>query len=600
MPTEPDPIPPIVRKTPNFKLNLHERKMREWTKTMNENFETLDRIMGKLVPTAPPGLSTKTPVLLNAYSARQAGSGILRSTVTDNHTPIVEVSSFYDGDAGTLQAFINGESVGSKVLSESDDSGTYARLTITSDVDPYAGVQGKENFYKQLTARVSPEMHLTAGGTGHTFQFKHSNTGDSSILNVWVDMPATPTIDLSSVSIGKVLASSPATASLTGINIAVSVTASASAPAGQYILMYQNMAGMHLISLRNSLSGGIPSTSSIDTLNVMNWPMNWTTNSGLTFTFRTQPPMMDETQAIVVTAGSSSSTSTKYVSGIPVMTTGDKISVAYNVNNAVGSFYNATRVARIESSIINSIDIAPSTVPYASGAAIPVNLETTVKASSFSTQASFKLFGYNSKGMPVSIDHVTNLRIDSVSNESQRLKSGYGQFPDKGSLTDQFGNAFDSQEPLLLNEELLMENGVYKFPLAVNYSIFGGPDYSYINGGTYSNYRWVTLNVGSISQASGLTLTFQNLLNAGSTVTNPNMKIYVRVDGSSGWLDASSAYQGGGLSPSDNGDAALVVSSSNSTVKRITFGPTVRSGVVYVRIGIQKGSTISFSGVVRS
>jgi hypothetical protein len=600
MSTEPDPIPPITRKTTNFKLNLHERKMREWTKTMNDNFEILDRIVGKLVPTPPPSLSTKTPVLTNAYSARQAGTGILRSTVTDAYMPTVEVSSFYDGDAGTLEAFINGISVGSKVLSEANDEGTYDRLVIVSDSDPYVGTQGKENFYKQLTARFSPSNYLSPGGAGHTFQLKHSNTGDSSTLNVWVDNSGSPSIDQSSVSISMPSTSSGSSqkvASVTGMTIAISVTASSSTPVGEYYLNYTNMSGMHLISLTGSLF------NSVDSLNVMNWPVNWTTNNGLTFTFKTQPPMSNESQPVLVSMGSSSPstpTFSKHVSGVPVLNTGDLLSVSYTVNGAVGNFYNATRVARIESSVANTVDIAPATSPYSSGDPIQVNLQVPIKSNSFAVNASFKLLGYNSKGISASLDHFSNLRVDSISNESQRLKSGAGQFPTKGSTSAQFGDPFDSTESLMLNEELLMEGGVYKFPQPVNYSSFGGPDYSLINGGSYSNFRWVTLNLGTLSQASGMSLTFQNAANFGSGVINSALKIYVKVDGSTGWLDASTAYQGGGVSPADDGDAALVVSSSSTTIKRITFGPTVRSGIVYARIGIQKGSTISFSGVVRS
>jgi len=590
MPNEPDPIPPISRWTQNFKLNLHERKMREWTKTLNINFEILDRIVGKLVPPPPSPLSSLTPTLLNAYTAKQAVSGTQRSTVVDNTRPTVEVDNFFDGDSGTVTAFVDGQSVGSRILSETNDAGTYGSLTIVSDSDPYANIPGKENFYKQVKARFTSASVISVGGTGHTFQLKHSLTGDSGILNVWVDNPVIPVIPTNSPSIAKVVIS-PKIVNLINTNIAVSAIVSNTTTVGTYTLYYNNLSGMHSLSLQNS------SFQQIDSITRATWSTTWTTSNGITFTLTPSAPVTNQNQSIVVNTGTTPPV--KYVSGIPVLTTGNKVSIAFNVNSAVSEFYNATRVARVESTVINSIDVAPASTPYGVGDTIPVNVEGTIIASAFASPAVFKLIGYNSKGVLGFINHQTNLRIDSKSDESQRLKSGAGQFPTKGPLFTQFGNPFDATESLTLNEELQLEGGVYKFPQAVDYSTYGGPDYRSVTGGTYDSYRWLTLNLGSITDVNGLTITFQNPVNFGTAVRTSGLKLYVRVDGATGWLDGSTSFQGAG-SPSANGDAALVFANSSASVKRITFGPTVRSGVVYVRVGIAEGSPISFTGIVRS
>ncbi len=490
------------RQTPNFKLNIHARKEREWTETLNINFDILDRIVGKLVPKPPQSLSNLDITLTGAYSAKQAGLGNLRTTVIDNTMPSAEALNFFDGDAGTLEAFVDSVSVGSKILSEASDVGTSSRLIITADTDPYLGQAGKEGFYKQLSARFSPASALSLGGSGHTFQLKHSITGNSKILNVWVDSPAIPAIENAS-----------------------------------------------------------------------------------------SQPIIGPTP--------------KYVSGIPVLGSGDKVSISYTVKNAVSDFYHPTRIARVESTVSDAVDMPSPGIAPAVNADISVNLDMFIKNSVFSSAAVFKLIGYNSKGVSGFLNYQTTVRVDSVSNESQRVKSGSNQFPIKGASASQFGSPFNNQELLTTNEELQMENGVYKYPPAIDYTSIGGPDYSTIQGGSYQDYRWVTLNLGSVSNVNGITLTFQNPQGFSAaqftTTETKNLKVYAKVDGASGtgWLDANKAYPGVG-NPVDDGSQAMVVSNSNLSIKRVTFGTAVRTGIVYVRVGIPKGSTMSFTGIARS
>jgi hypothetical protein len=81
------------------------------------------------------------------------------------------------------------------------------------------------------------------------------------------------------------------------------------------------------------------------------------------------------------------------------------------------------------------------------------------------------------------------------------------------------------------------------------------------------------------------------------------MRLYVLVSGTSatnGWIDGATSYPGTG-NPTNNGDPALVFGSSTATTKVITFGSSVKTGTVFVRVGIPSsslaGSTRSFSGV---
>jgi hypothetical protein len=78
-----------------------------------------------------------------------------------------------------------------------------------------------------------------------------------------------------------------------------------------------------------------------------------------------------------------------------------------------------------------------------------------------------------------------------------------------------------------------------------------------------------------------------------------NFVLQVRVNGATptiGWVDGNVAYPGVG-SPTNNGDAALVVASSTSTAKLVTFGTNTKTGTVYARIGIPSGDNKRFTNV---
>jgi hypothetical protein len=156
-----------------------------------------------------------------------------------------------------------------------------------------------------------------------------------------------------------------------------------------------------------------------------------------------------------------------------------------------------------------------------------------------------------------------------------------------------------------------MSNNLYHYPSSSNYASnypLPGPDYRGLTAETTSSFageavRWATFS-GSLNAAVNMRIVFNNT-NAGfvGTQTTGSMRLYVLVSGSSptnGWIDGATAYPGVG-NPTNNGDPALVIGSSTATDKRITFGGSVKTGVVFVRVGIPSsslpGSNRTFSGV---
>ena len=125
-----------------------------------------------------------------------------------------------------------------------------------------------------------------------------------------------------------------------------------------------------------------------------------------------------------------------------------------------------------------------------------------------------------------------------------------------------------------------------------------GPDYTGISGGTYNNYRWVTFNAGVVNNNANVQVTFTNSTGFTSTILS-NFALLVNVfggGGTNGWVDGNAAYSGVG-NPNNNGDAALVVANSNSTMKMVTFGTSVKTGVLYVRVGIPVGNVKKFGNI---
>ena len=80
-----------------------------------------------------------------------------------------------------------------------------------------------------------------------------------------------------------------------------------------------------------------------------------------------------------------------------------------------------------------------------------------------------------------------------------------------------------------------------------------------------------------------------------------NMKIQCCVVNSfgekvTGWLDCNKANNGFSI-PKNFGDAAMYAGLSNAIQKRVTFGKGKYTGDLYLRVGIEQGSEIAFTGI---
>lgn len=272
-------------------------------------------------------------------------------------------------------------------------------------------------------------------------------------------------------------------------------------------------------------------------------------------------------------------TMTRFISGVPSLNNGDTFTnISFAITTVSSYFYApANNVWRISGTRITNVFGDPDSIPATAGATGTVTNKTATVNSGYLESMDITVTPFNriiSAGTTTGVTY-SNLRIDTVSNETSRLTSGTGNFPTSWGST--WGT--NSGVSLLTNtDEMQVLNGNFIYP-STNYTIYGGGNYS-----TISNTRWATFNLGSFSSNSAFSLNINGA--AGITsVGQANLLIYVKISGATGWVDGDAYWAGG--SPSVDGDPAVDGSygGSSATLRRITFGSITRTGAIIVRIG---------------
>ena len=564
--------------------------------------DAIDKLIGiidKLAPGKSPNLSTKYLSLVGTfYTARHVGSttsvsgnvvwsgtATQSATTASNYTtvffgtnPTARVAdsttvnsgfaTFSDGQNGYLQADIDYQLVVQRVLdsgyytlasaSVSPDVGTWGNsLAITFDGDPYNAAPN-QGFWTSLKAQMSGTQSFVSGnqydGQEHIYQISHYTTGAAPIFRFICDN-----------------------------------------------------------------GDGAPPTS---------------LNGNPYFTVVTQ-------------------SSTTWTSGIPSLSVGDWVSASYSVSNTlsggkyplISRFYNSTRITQfnmaasqsVSRNDLNSNGIpvmgGTSAVPYAYQSPWNVNgLTVSVTTNMFTdlsvgfpNGAIFSFNTYNPKNDTGSVVSTYTIGgygaaagkkvfIDTVSNESLRVRSGQGQYPSFGTGVTNYSESYTNYSTMSVYgtiqnvaNEMMLYGGRFQYPSQnfINNWPIAGPDYSSLDTTyNFSSYRWATFNVGTITSATSFTI---NIIgSSGITVTGTNpitsgMLMYVTIVSGGlqvvGWLDGNKAYSSG--NPSIDGDAAVDYANSTATTRRITLGSTSRTGTVYVRIGFNSTGK-SFTNITKT
>ena len=181
---------------------------------------------------APSGLSSKTltfgesstgssPRAASGFTDNSnadsisAGSSVTRITNSSAGatTQTNILSSFsYNGDAGTLTAYIDGVDSGAITFDTSDNSGTSGNLVITEESDyQFLSSAGSSTsftssiyspgLYQGFKARISANTVALAKGS-HSMKLGHSATGNTNIISFLKDdVTSAPTVTMSNASL---------------------------------------------------------------------------------------------------------------------------------------------------------------------------------------------------------------------------------------------------------------------------------------------------------------------------------------------------------------------------------------------------------------
>jgi hypothetical protein len=295
----------------------------------------------------------------------------------------------------------------------------------------------------------------------------------------------------------------------------------------------------------------------------------------------------------------------RWISGVPTFSTNDLLAVNYRFTGLVSQIYRPNPVqatSSYASTVSNTLSGAQLSGTTISGVINPV-----IQTSKYVEDIPVTVTATNAKGTVTTYSNMLiatsqagkTMRVDTVSNESTRKLSGgiAGNFP----VT--YGGLFVSGLTLISGDylyELQMLNGVYRritgnytnnFPIA-------GPNYS---SDSNIDYRWVMFSY-TITTKSSITVTVNgaNMSTVAGTQVTDSMKIFIKVEGGTGWLDANNPYPGVGT-PINDGDYAMVTASSTSTtttlLKYVTFGAGNYSGTLYVRLGMASGSNDTLTSI---
>lgn len=300
-----------------------------------------------------------------------------------------------------------------------------------------------------------------------------------------------------------------------------------------------------------------------------------------------------------------------FVSGIPTFIVSDVFNISSTITNSIKYYYpsiagNSTIIGtNNQSNSISGTHSSLSTYSYSANHSVLNNIYTEFISGYVIPN---DIFG---SGSTASAVISTIRRIDTVSlgkDYTTRLLSPTTD-NEFGSVSGSFYNAAAHQNSInagtnsIYGNALQLLDGRYQYPANIDYTLYGG--YNYLNSGiNFPNgqYRYVDFSLNTVTNVSSVILTIVGSTNI-TAFSLAGLKLYLRVDGSSptggdGFLDCSGAYSGVGVPTGVNGSRnALDIASSTFTSRRITFGTSTKTGIVKVRIGILKGSGITFTGI---
>ena len=296
----------------------------------------------------------------------------------------------------------------------------------------------------------------------------------------------------------------------------------------------------------------------------------------------------------------------KYISGILTPRAGDIISMSSLNHKTLKKFTKGTHISKVDAFGLE-YERFPELTYAAYNPPLEIKEDLVIPEGIYQEVTRIDAETYNVFG-EVNGEHHTdyNFRVDTISDESRRVYSGEVQ---NQMIVNSCGE-WDPQADLRNNNELQMLAGKYQWP-EKDFSINGtgliansSNDASWIKTGLNyseclkSGKRYVTLRY-DMKIANGIFINFEDAENITQDKDTHAFNVdsmYIKVAGSTDWLDAKEPYDGVGANNKWM-QGCLAVQNSEEGKIYCTFGPKPIEGILYIRIGVRYDQHIKFRDI---
>ena len=346
--------------------------------------------------------------------------------------------------------------------------------------------------------------------------------------------------------------------------------------------------------------------------------LSWETGgTNLITTFYYDNPSSPSFSSLALSATTSTA---RYVSGVPSLSSGDNITVTATIDNAVSEFYLSKPLTVASSTDVLMTNFGDTvTGAQTPGSLTGVSATGSVRSNIYTEDIDLPSVCYNAKGDTGSGNALIGntfvgktMRADTVSNETNRYYSGgtVSTSPTVGT----YGSAYDTTASLVVGPylyELQLLEGYYGRLSGISYVNnlpTAGPDYSTDSN---SGVRWVLFRFGPMTGISGAIITINGTSTTSAYWTSDpvskitaGLELYAKVDdayspavASSTWIDCNSPFITG-TNPGEADGTPAMIGDSTTTIKNVTFGNSYTySGYFWVRIGLPSGSSKKFTSI---
>lgn len=297
----------------------------------------------------------------------------------------------------------------------------------------------------------------------------------------------------------------------------------------------------------------------------------------------------------------------RYVSGILTPRVGDIITASHLDYRTLKKFTKGTHISKMKAFGLE-YERFPELTYAAYNPPLEIKEDLVIPEGIYQEVTRIDAETYNIFGEINGEHHADyNFRVDTISDESRRVYSGEVQ---NQMIVNSCGE-WDPKTDLRNYNELQMLAGKYQWP-EKDFSINGT---GYITSGVFSDVSWIKTGLDysecpksgkryvtlkyDMKIANGIFINFEDAENITQDKDTKAFNVdsmYIKVLGSTDWLDAKEPYDGIGVNDKWM-QGCLAVQDSKEGKIYCTFGPKPIEGILYIRVGVRYDQHIKFRDI---